>query len=55
MKEAGVDEVFPISGATGDGIPELLDAVLGYLPEKKTGAPGSAEVEDADDAEWSPI
>jgi GTP-binding protein len=55
LKEAGVDEVFPISGATGDGIPELLDAVLGYLPEKKTGAPGSAEAEDADDAEWSPI
>ena len=32
LLEAGADKVFAVSGATGAGIPELLDAVLGYLP-----------------------
>ncbi len=54
LKEAGVEAVYPISGATGKGIAELLDAVIGYLP-----APGKKRVEgesgEAEDLEWSPI
>ncbi|WAT19033.1 GTPase ObgE [Aurantiacibacter sp. MUD11] len=59
--EAGATEVFPISGATGEGINELLDAVLGYLPDRTmTENPGQALVEDGDGEEseekpWSPI
>lgn len=62
LKEAGVDEVFPISGATGKGLPELMDAILGYLPEPGVSSPEAlsnavpnatpGEVEDTD---WSPI
>ena len=29
---AGADKVFTVSGASGEGIDELMDAVLGYLP-----------------------
>src|SRR5690606_11188418 len=32
LRQVGVDRVFPISGATGEGIEALLDAVLEYLP-----------------------
>jgi GTPase len=57
--EAGADEVFPVSGATGDGINELLDAVLGYLPDRtSTEQPGSAHVDGEEAPEekpWSPI
>ncbi|MBY6014310.1 GTPase ObgE [Qipengyuania gaetbuli] len=55
---AGADRVFSISGATGEGIDELLDAVLGYLPDRTSTETKAAEVEDmdADDAaDWSPI
>ena len=47
----------PISGATGAGIPEMLDALLGYLPDRTTTETNAAEVEDApeDGGEWSPI
>ncbi len=57
--EAGADEVFPVSGATGDGINELLDAVLGYLPSRtSTEQPGTVEAEGEQPEEekpWSPI
>ncbi len=56
---AGADKVFPVSGATGDGINELLDAVLGYLPQRTaTEQPGTMASEDEDEAEeepWSPL
>ncbi len=60
LKEAGADEVYPISGATGAGIEQLLDAVLGYLPERTaTEDPGSMPQEESDpdeeDREWSPL
>ena len=56
LLEAGADEVFAISGATGQGIAQLLDAVLGYLPDRTTTEhpEGAVEVE-ADAGEWSPI
>ena len=54
LKTAGADEVFPISGATGAGMDELLDAVIGYLPSAtSTERPAGAQ-EEADDKPWSP-
>ena len=58
MLAAGADKVFSISGATGEGIDELLDAVLGYLPDRTSTETKAAEIKDmdADDAaDWSPI
>ncbi|MBV7259336.1 GTPase ObgE [Erythrobacter crassostreae] len=54
---AGADKVFSVSGATGQGIEELLDAVLGYLPDRTSTETKTVEVEDEDEAnsEWSPI
>src|SRR5690606_14829918 len=34
LTAAGAARVFPISGATGEGIGRLLDAVLGHLPAR---------------------
>ncbi|QWC56176.1 GTPase ObgE [Erythrobacter sp. 3-20A1M] len=57
LKEAGADEVFVVSGATGEGIEQLLDAVLGYLPERTaTETRGSEQEEaEAEPAPWSPL
>ena len=55
---AGADRVFTISGATGEGIEELLDATLSYLPDRTSTETKAAEVEDVDEdgaGEWSPI
>ena len=53
---AGADKVFTVSGATGAGIPELLDAVLGYLPDRTATETHAEEVEDDDQTpDWSPI
>ena len=52
LRAAGADEVFAISGATGEGVPALLDAVLGYLPQRS-----SLEQTTGGDVgeEWSPV
>jgi GTP-binding protein len=57
LLDAGADEVFAISGATGAGIEPLLDKVLGYLPDRTATETNASEVEDeeADGGEWSPI
>jgi len=58
LKAAGAERVFTISGATGEGIEELLDAVLAYLPDRTSTETKGVEVEDMDGdggAEWSPI
>ena len=50
--------VFAISGATGAGIPALLDAVLSYLPTYTATETKAASVDDGPDAEerpWSPL
>jgi GTP-binding protein len=56
LKEAGAQRVFPISGATGQGIGALLDAVLQHLPDhtatETAGAPGDG---DMPQGEWSPL
>jgi GTP-binding protein len=57
LKAAGAEEVFPISGATGAGVEALLDAVLGYLPQRTaTEQPRQTADEDDDGpGDWSPI
>ena len=58
LRAAGADDVFPISGATGEGIDALMDAVLGYLPERTSTETKGHEVEDIEEeegGEWSPI
>ena len=57
LLEAGADEVFAVSGATGQGIEQLLDAVIGYLPDRTGTETKGSEVEDEEAAggEWSPI
>ncbi|GAB5348029.1 GTPase ObgE [Alteriqipengyuania sp. 357] len=62
LKAAGADAVYPVSGATGAGVEALLDAVLGYLPERtaledESGGVDPDEEDDGDDGEasWSPI
>jgi len=56
LRTAGATEIFPVSGATGQGMEQLLDAVLAYLPAATATERPDGEVEDADDEEpWSPI
>ena len=57
LKAAGAKAVYPVSGATGEGVDALLDAVLAYLPERTaTEQPHDREDEDEDEAgEWSPL
>jgi Obg family GTPase CgtA len=59
LKKAGAGEAFIISGATGEGMEALLDAVLPMLgevhraeAEEKAANEGGGEVEDKP---WSPI
>jgi GTP-binding protein len=48
--------VFPISGATGKGVPKLLDAVLEFLPAATvTERPKGEQEEEAPDVPWSPL
>ncbi|MFM5930018.1 MAG: GTPase ObgE [Novosphingobium sp.] len=55
LLEAGADQVFPISGATGKGIDALLDAVVSYLPAATVTERPTGEQEESDDTPWSPI
>ena len=51
--EAGVDDVFIISGATGEGVPALLDAVLPLLDQP--GEDDEDGTEEEDEKPWSPL
>ena len=58
LREAGADRVFVVSGASGEGIEELLDAVLAFLPDRTSTETKGREVEDAEDEganDWSPL
>ncbi|NVE94681.1 Obg family GTPase CgtA [Altererythrobacter lutimaris] len=57
LMEAGAEEVFAVSGATGEGIEQLLDAVLQYLPDRTSTETKGVEVDDVeeDGGDWSPI
>lgn len=52
---AGAAEVFPISGASGQGMDALLDAVIDYLPAATVTERPVGEQEEADDTPWSPL
>ncbi|MFM7348213.1 MAG: GTPase, partial [Erythrobacter sp.] len=53
---AGADQVFAVSGATGQGIPELMDAVLAYLPDRTATETKAVQIEDDGDIPtWSPL
>ncbi len=63
LRAAGADKVLAISGATGAGVEELLDAALSYLPERTAteGHPSAAEDdtdkgdEGGEERAWSPL
>lgn len=55
LHEAGAERVFPISGATGQGIDALLDAVLEYLPAATVTERPAGEREETDETPWSPV
>jgi len=57
LKAAGAKEVYPVSGATGEGVEALLDAVLAYLPQYTASEqPAGPVADDGDEpGEWSPL
>jgi GTP-binding protein len=56
LKAAGAEEVFAISGATGEGIDALLDAVLAFLPARTASEqPGEDMEQDEPEKPWSPV
>lgn len=56
LKAAGAKKVYPVSGATGEGMDKLLDAVLDHLPAATVTERPQGEVEDAaDEKPWSPL
>ncbi|VWX46536.1 GTPase ObgE [Novosphingobium sp. 9U] len=55
LQDAGADEVFAISGATGEGMDELLDAVIAHLPAATVTERPQGEQEEEDEAPWSPL
>ena len=56
LREAGADRVFGVSGATGAGVDELLDAVLPFLPDRTSTETRGGETETAEDSsDWSPL
>jgi len=52
---AGAEQVFPISGATGEGMEALLDAVISYLPAATVTERPAGEREETDETPWSPL
>lgn len=62
LKQAGAERVFGVSGATGEGMDKLLDAVLSYLPERTdTETPRQAEADPDEEGgedeigDWDPL
>ncbi|MGZ3199772.1 MAG: GTPase ObgE [Croceibacterium sp.] len=56
LKAAGAEKVYPISGATGEGLEALLDAVLGHLPQTATSGQQYDAIEEGEAEEpWSPV
>ena len=56
LKAAGAERVFAVSGATGEGLEELMDAVLEHLPAATVTERPQGEVEEEAEAKpWSPL
>jgi GTPase len=54
LQAAGAEDVIAISGATGQGVDQVLDRVLEALPEK-SGLESSRGDDLNEAGEWSPI
>jgi len=55
LEAAGAERVFAVSGATGQGVDALLDAVLAYLPAHTATETSGAAEEDEEQGDWSPL
>jgi len=55
LKAAGAEAVFSISGATGDGVPALLDALVERLGPVGTDGGTEVEADESGDKPWSPL
>ena len=55
LKAAGAGKVFPISGATGEGVSKLLDAVIAHLPAATQSERPAGERETAEEADGAPL
>jgi GTP-binding protein len=55
LMEAGADGVFAISGATGEGMEALLDAVIAHLPAATSTERPAGEQEETQETPWSPL
>jgi GTP-binding protein len=55
LQEAGAQQVFAISGATGEGMDALLDAVISHLPAATVTERPQGEREEEDETPWSPL
>jgi len=57
LREAGVDDIHLVSGATGDGVSRLLDAILPLLDQESIAAdePEHDDPAGGEDKPWSPI
>jgi GTPase len=54
LQAAGALDVIAISGATGQGVPEVLDRILEALPHK-SGLESTHNTGILEDGTWSPI
>jgi GTP-binding protein len=68
LREEGIEDIFIISGATGEGVPGLLDAIIPLMDddqaaldafnaadEDEDDTPAQRRGEDEGEAPWSPI
>ncbi|MET0364428.1 MAG: GTPase ObgE [Sphingobium sp.] len=55
LRDEGVDEVFIISGATGEGVEDLLDALIEEQDFPLATAQGEEEESEEEAKPWSPI
>jgi GTP-binding protein len=55
LKKAGAGKAFIISGATGDGVGKLLDAIIDLLGDAARIAEVATGDDEAEDKPWSPI
>ncbi|HTH27463.1 MAG TPA: GTPase ObgE [Sphingobium sp.] len=55
LKAAGVEQLFTISGATGEGVPALLDALVERLGSVPATQGTDEEEEPGEEKPWSPL
>jgi len=55
LRAAGARKVFAISGASGKGLPQLLNAVIEHLPATTVTERPAGAREEAGTGEWSPL